>query len=420
MAAPRSIEGAFYKSPWWVKELLSTCFFVFIACWFFLTEIFHTDLSWESIFIVCQTYGVIWFFGCAIVLNWTTFLHELGHAVAATLVGYPVHFIQIGVDTSRKPIELRLLGYKWVIYSLIGGGGLVSHGVKSAHHARFKMACIVASGPLVSIAVFVLLIFTFFRFSHLGGPEITEVDPTVPFYLLIGLIIYTGGHLCRGLIPRQIKLGNYETPNDGLLLLQLRSLSDQTIQSWVEMEKQRAEFHALHLSPPTNLMEAQRLADQHPDNATVLYLASTIVRQTGDSQYLSYLQRASGAKSSSTSQRITVLDEYLTGLLEHNLVETEPKADDLSQELVAIHDDKITAQGTRGGILIDRHQLQEGEFLLKEVIEKSTNPLDKAYSCVFLALAEKERGDLKKAREYAQKARLHHSICAALKRITDL
>jgi len=420
MAAPRSIEGAFLKSPWWLPEILTTCLYLLIASWFFVAEIFHTNLTWESISFVCQTSGLVWLLACATILNWTSISHELGHAIAASLVGYPVHYIQIGFAPLRKPVRIRLLGYNWSIYSFIRGGGFVSHAITSAQNARIKMAWIIASGPLVDIFILGLLIFAYVRFMQIGSPTVSDAIPNLPFYILNGLLIYHCLHLARGLIPMELKMGGSKMANDGRLLLQLPSISDQTIQSWVETEKSRSELSALNLPYPATPEEAMRMADMHPNNATVLYYAATVVRQTGDELYLSYLRKALNVQGTSSQQRVTILDEYLTGLLENGLVSTDLKADELSLELVTIHEDKITALGTRGGILIDLHRLHEGEQILKEVIEKSANPLDRAYSCTFLALAEKQKGNLKLAHTYAREASRHNSSCAALKRVSEL
>jgi hypothetical protein len=54
------------------------------------------------------------------------------------------------------------------------------------------------------------------------------------------------------------------------------------------------------------------------------------------------------------------------------------------------------------------------------VLEKTTSTIDKTYANIFLALAEKQQGNLNLAREHAEKAAQLDPNCPALKRVSDL
>jgi len=94
--------------------------------------------------------------------------------------------------------------------------------------------------------------------------------------------------------------------------------------------------------------------------------------------------------------------------------------DELSLELLEADPANISIRGTRASVLVDLGRIDEGNAMLKEVLEKTTSTIDKTYANIFLALAEKQRGKLESAHEYARNAAKTDPGCPALKRVSDL
>jgi predicted Zn-dependent protease len=94
--------------------------------------------------------------------------------------------------------------------------------------------------------------------------------------------------------------------------------------------------------------------------------------------------------------------------------------DQLSQELIAANPGNISVMGTRGSILVDIGQIDEGKAMLIQVLEKTESLFDKSYTNIFLALAEKKQGNLEMARDYAERSAKLGPNCLALKRVSDL
>jgi hypothetical protein len=114
-----------------------------------------------------------------------------------------------------------------------------------------------------------------------------------------------------------------------------------------------------------------------------------------------------------------ITDSYLTAQLNEGPSAKPTLVDQLSLKLLEWRD-CLTTRGTRGSILVDLGRIDEGKALLHEVLIKTTSPIDKSYSHIFLAMAAKQEGNLELAREHAEKAAGINSASPALKRVSDL
>ena len=94
-----------------------------------------------------------------------------------------------------------------------------------------------------------------------------------------------------------------------------------------------------------------------------------------------------------------------------------PDADKWSELALQLQPDNLSLKGTRGAILIEQGKYDEGERLLKEVLEKSETDIDKGVASLFLALCAKHRNDVKIAIRLAKRAKLIYPVPWLLKRI---
>ena len=94
-----------------------------------------------------------------------------------------------------------------------------------------------------------------------------------------------------------------------------------------------------------------------------------------------------------------------------------PDADKWSELALQLQPENLSLKGTRGAILIEQGNYNEGEVLLKEVLEKSESDIDKGVASLFLALCEKHRNDVKAAIRLARRAKRIYPVPWLLRRI---
>jgi len=100
-----------------------------------------------------------------------------------------------------------------------------------------------------------------------------------------------------------------------------------------------------------------------------------------------------------------LLDGVATFVLSSGCHELLPEAGDWTAEAMRLARDEITIAGTRGSVLIESGQIAEGEALLREVVQRSSDDNDQAISFLYLAIAAKSRGCIEEATALAGRAR---------------
>jgi hypothetical protein len=75
-------------------------------------------------------------------------------------------------------------------------------------------------------------------------------------------------------------------------------------------------------------------------------------------------------------------------------------------------------RGTRGNVLVELGQYEEGLVLLREAMNAADNPTMKALDACHIAIAEQKRGNLDESRKFAEIARSWDPDCMLLDRLT--
>ena len=136
-----------------------------------------------------------------------TFLHEMGHAIIARLVGWEVNEFVVGFGKILK--EFRY-GRTKVELRMIPIGGYILPGSTELNWTRWRSALVYCAGPGIELAVF-LAIYAFIGFEKFLNPSTGCLDLVLQG---IGLSSLTGAVL--NLIPHSAITAEGETPNDGL------------------------------------------------------------------------------------------------------------------------------------------------------------------------------------------------------------
>jgi hypothetical protein len=335
-------------------------------------------------------------------------LHELAHAVTAKLSGGHVNVIKLGltIHPSGKHVSFRFIGFNWEIYSA-PLTGIVFVFFTDPKRFRTQATLMTAAGPLASLIAAI---------SGLLPIIYGNTAEPLAGWFLVNTYFFLGTAVPSYRIRKR---GTSQT--DGYRIWKTWHLSTEEI-------SKKCALGCLHLELQTekdlisrlSVEEAIRRHESSPNStATLLHLIDKLER-LGDSRQNDYVMKLISDPQIAPINFTAFLDAYITRHLTADTIAKDSRFDFFSAKLVAVSNQSITAQGTRGAVLIDLGQIEEGKGTLKEVIENTREPIDKIYANIFLALAEKQAGNLEAAKNYARQATSLDPTCPALRRVDDL
>ena len=132
------------------------------------------------------------------------------------------------------------------------------------------------------------------------------------------------------------------------------------------------------------------------------------------------LLRWSSLPGTSSQERWEVLDGFATWALLQGKTDVLDVAEQLVDELIEREPTSWTLKGTKGGILIERGQGEEGARLLRELMKDDPSPFDRAISACFLGLAEAKQNRHQEAQKWLTVAKEIDGNTKPLKRIEAL
>ncbi len=331
------------------------------------------------------------------------FLHELAHAVAAAIVGTQVSRIKLGLTQNPEGTHLnfRFLGFPWELYSIPVAGSVHTCPINPDHY-RTRAIITTAAGPALSLAA----ASTGFLYFILDSNSI--LSALLITWSLINAYIF----LVTMMSSKK---------SDGMNIRKYLALTDEEIREKCLNAKAVLDLKT-EIDKVGNLSLEAAIArhNAEPQNVAILAYIVEKMSEVHDPRQSEYVYRLVSNFSVLPSNLANFLDNYLTDQLTKGTITPDGYFDPLSQKLLVANNNSITARGTRGSVLIDLGRIEEGKALLKEVLEKTESTIDKTFSNIFLALAEKQQDNLEKAREYAKKATEIDPDCPALKRVSDL
>jgi len=159
------------------------------------------------------------------------FIHEFGHAIMASLLGWRVERIVIGFG--RVLAHIRLLGAPMEI-RMIPLEGFVQIAPKTITLARFKHALIYFAGPGIELLVFFIIMIMLGGFDQLFIiiDDYSQIAlQSFAFAALAGAVI--------NLIPIGITTKDGSTPNDGMGILLCLFSTGADYALWIKEEKSK-------------------------------------------------------------------------------------------------------------------------------------------------------------------------------------
>ncbi|MFZ5876036.1 MAG: site-2 protease family protein [Nitrospirota bacterium] len=349
--------------------------------------------------------GFIFLFMWAMVIP-----HEFGHAIVARILGLKVFRVIIGYG---RPIFLcKLLGFKWEFRSLPIGGVTVAAS-PSPRFYRLRLFLMVLAGPLVDVSFAVVAFWLSTRVWDGNQSGFWQE------LLLIDLALANIVSFVSGLWPRKIETVAGFTANDGLLLCTIPFISGKKLTEWL------AGYYVLasqELHQQKYYAQAVRTCEagmaRYPDCGLLrMQLGVCLI-------YINEFERARESLMEALKATDIRPEDRLILLSNIALADILSGRNDLLEEA-----DRYSAQAyqnipwvpgvkdTRGMVLVESGQLQEGLALLRTAIIEQTEPEIKATIAAYMAIGEKRRGNIERATRYLDITRTLAPQCRLLNRV---
>jgi tetratricopeptide (TPR) repeat protein len=322
----------------------------------------------------------------------TTIAHELGHAVAARLVGMKVVRIVVGSGPVLAAREWQGIRFELHRYLLAGGMTAAYHQIESP--AKWRQIVMLLGGVGANFLLIVLatcvLVLLVTRFGH-SNPFFF----TVAFVLLALQIISQIIAIIANLLPRKVHHGHAARATDGKLLIYLLFAKDFRRRA----QEARIVWQGMALLQSGRNVEAQAHFEQAhrllPTNGAIFLLLVHSASKTAGPQAAVRYYRERGGEFAGENE---AANAWAYANVAWNAVLTQdpamlPLADDLSRRAIASLPAAPEVQGTRGAVLVEMGELEQGLALLTEGMRGVAVMDDKARFAHFLAHGVRARGN---------------------------
>lgn len=322
-------------------------------------------------------------------------VHELAHAITAWLLGLRVFGIVIGIG--RTIWVGKFLRMEWRL-NLMPIAGITAVGARPVPHLRLKLFLIYLAGPLSHVIMAGALYFVGQAIAL--GELLRHV---LNISIIINIILAIGN-----LYPRKMTGITGAQGTDGWHLFRVFSLSD------AEMTKRHVGYYVAEAMQAFSQNEFDT-AKNWLDQGLALDVNSSVARNM-----LGLIQLSRGEYQASRETFITLLESeeakeagfrfivlnniaYLNALIgDPSLL---PEADQYSSEAFKHLPWVPPVSGTRGTVLIELGQFEEGIALLKKSMASHPDKQGKALNACHIAIGEHRRGNQIEASKYLSTAK---------------
>ena len=334
-------------------------------------------------------------------------MHELAHAGVAKLTGLRVFGIVIGVG--RMIWSGKLFGMQWTVNSL-PIGGITAVGARPVPGIRAKLFLVYLAGP----ASHIVLAY----FAHI----ISRLLPAASFgQRTLGALVFANILLALfNLFPRKLSITTGAQGTDGWHLLRVPFLKEHEL----------TKLHVGYFAGEALLAYAENdfnKSEGWVDQALALDGNSAVARNV-----LGIIQMARGEYSASRETFLGLLETEdgrepaLHYILLNNVAYLNtlmgdpallPEADQYSAEALKHLPWVAPVIGTRGTVLVELGQIEEGIALLTKAMSLHPDKQGKALNACHIALGEFRRGEAAEAHKYLVTAQTLDPHCVLLPRV---
>ena len=332
--------------------------------------------------------------------------HELGHALVGRTLGLAV--LQVNVGT-RSRLTAFSIGRCRVEVRALPTSGSTALLCLTEHGYRLRMWLSVAAGPAVSIAIIAIVL-------SLGG------NPTGNLAVLRWMAVASAAWIVVvNLIPRQVRGGTVATHTDGWLLIRTPKSTEVDVENQVavnrallavELARRSGDDLELNESDRGLLRRAVERGDESAAFAETYVLM-------GDRRWREAADTIRDAVQAAPAH------EYRYAILRNNLAwcrllegdaAVDSEADRASEEAYALLPQEPALAGTRGSVLVELGQYNEGIQLLRTSIANHVDATSRALNYCYLAIGEAGISNLDDARSSLRTAEQLDPNCDLLER----
>jgi tetratricopeptide (TPR) repeat protein len=316
-------------------------------------------------------------------LYFSTFCHELGHFVCAKLVGMSPQLMKVGrgFRIFRKSffgaqLEIGILpdcGITYASYPHTGWSRLVD----------LKLKLIIFSiGGCLANSVLLLCLIAVFVYTGF---------PICLYFILIEALM-----IIIALAPTDVLLYGTKIPRDGKKIFFILTQDNQRY------------FFADHQKAITRIAGDRaepQILFKNDIRALELFVKAEIkLAYRRFDEAIALLDQLLNPENASDAEKAYILDTLASIVINHGQKQYLAQADRWSQEALKLAGHSKTIQGTRGAILIELGQYEEGKQTLFPLTELDNDPLDIAISSAYLAKADHHLGNNEQAWKWLKQA----------------
>ncbi len=342
-----------------------------------------------------------WFFinlALFIILSFvTTIIHELGHALAARLTGQKV--IAINFGRGKNIFSKKIFG-TYLDFKKVPAGGLTFYLPEPSSFFRTKIMITTAAGPLINLLV------AWIVWQQIGHEKFMNnffhEAAILPIIFLSNIV--TG---CINLLPFQFNSSVGKLWSDGGKLLTTPFMKVTEIESYQLSGIYSQAFAALqhHDYEQTQIFSEEGL-DQHPDDRHLKNILGVALLEQGEfEEGRSIFRELIKDKEISKLERGIFLNNIAYANYRINDPELLEESLELSEAAFNLVPWELAIRSTRGSILIEAGQLEEGTTLLND--RRYQMLPDPAYANVksALSIGYAKQGKIELARKMLQRAK---------------
>ncbi len=367
------------------------------------TDFLHSHLVNEWSMFINLALATVFSYLCLV-------LHELGHAIAGWLVQFNVWRITIGHGPMIKKIQAGKLLLEWRVFPV---GGSVEATSSRMFAWRLRRLIIVAGGPLV----YVLLIALAAAAIH-GEFGMSDVDWN-GIYPWQVLALTSAIMLVGTLVGPPIRTARGVNTRDGFKMYQLLFKPISSVE-------QRQLVHTVAEANSLTLRKQYKAAAEMVNDALRRSPSDPRLKialmdiQFNTSDYLaarqSVIELLEGY-ARNDAYRATMKNYLAWGDLMIGDSQSLDEANKASEEAFSLLPWEAGIQSTRGHLLIEQGQIDQGMDLLRRAIRGVENRSDEASVLCSMALGEFKRGNAQAAQKLLNKATRLDKDCELLPRV---
>ena len=334
-------------------------------------------------------------------------VHEIGHAFAVLLLGLRLFTLTIGGAADRILVAWRVFGYD-VVVRCNPFGGSVHFGFKSMRCARLRYFLVVLSGLVANGLLIVAALPLHDRSSRKG----------MVFWMTTGFVCGSAIVFAISAVPLRFWSRKRRHRTDGWLLLTIPFMARRSLE---DLHSGTFCYEAMEALQRDKVQEAEQWVAKgmeiYPENSWGLVAQASILdHEHKYAEAREAFLRALNQPALTTELRATLWNNIAwmdLMLADPALLE---EADRFSRQALKELPWQSYVRGTRGGVLIELGQIDEGVWHVEQALRYNYPGTSKALNACYLAIAEVRRRDYSKALDYLDEAKRRDPKCRLIER----